>query len=94
MEDFDFDFENSIMVVDSHHGVYQPKIFVECYRHLITGVSKDTLSELTSPDNEHYWEAWEDLLNTATVTSTCGKSYRVEQIEDVWLVPLSAANMV
>lgn len=84
----DFDFENAVLAVDSHHGVYQPKFFVEDYRHLISGVSEDTLSELTSPDNEHYWEAWEDVLNTATVTAD-GNRYRVEQIEDVWLVPLS-----
>lgn len=87
MEDFDFDFENAVLAVDSHHGIYQPKFFVEHYRQFITGVDEDTLSELANPDNEHYWEAWETVVDNCTVTID-GNQYSIYQDNDVWLVPI------
>jgi hypothetical protein len=38
-------------------------------------------------DHEWYWEAWDEILNEATVTDTNGAVYTLHQDGDLWLVP-------
>ncbi len=63
--------ENSICIVDNHHGVYIPKVFAERwnapeffmnYREVKEHL--DTV-ENSTPDTEEYWDAWEDVLRYA-----------------------------
>lgn len=85
--------ENAILVADSHHGIYIPKLVAE---EIITGYLKVKnkedilweLSELGDPENENYWEAWEDLMNQVILTGLKGKEYYLYQDEDVWAIPV------
>lgn len=72
-----------ILVVDSHHGIYCPKIFSEMFKEDLT---PDVVAELANPDNEFYWEVWDETLDGFSITLE-GVDYVAEQDEDVWLVP-------
>jgi hypothetical protein len=91
--------ENAILLADSHHGIYIPKIIAE---DIISGNLKVTnkedilwgLSELGDPDNEHYWEAWEDLCNNAVLVDKTGNEYYIYQDDDVWAIPSKEAPYI
>lgn len=77
-----------ILVVDSHHGIYTPQMFVkqanEGILKQIPQVIKDTLLE--GPDHEHYWGCYEGLLD---ISFKIGRQkFFLFPLEDLWLVPL------
>lgn len=59
------------LLVDGHHGVYTPQIFAEQYLGEGTewcGFNEEDLSILLNgPDDERYWDAWDNVLNTASI---------------------------
>jgi hypothetical protein len=75
-----------ILAVGSQNGIYTPQIFFENYAQYLDTPAQQW-EELKNPNHTEYWEAWDDLLNDATLTID-GKQYRVEQNEDVWLIPV------
>lgn len=53
-----------ILVVDSHHGVYIPQIWLKQSSGQIKAqLSRDQRNDLRNPENEFYWETWEQVLN-------------------------------
>lgn len=74
-----------ICIIDNHHGVYIPMIFSELFSDYL---DEDTIRNLSSPENEFYWETWDDLVSTFTVESE-GVVYHVEfgPCGDVFTVP-------
>ena len=60
-------------------------------RDKVTEVSKetwDTLDEGDTPENEWYWEAWEDLMRDAVITDDAGQKWHISQHENgIFLVP-------
>jgi hypothetical protein len=75
-----------ILLVDSHHGVFIPQIFAEQFADLLT---QEQAKDLSSPENEFYFEAWEDVLNNVQVQDKEGKKYNIFQNEDVWAIPVN-----
>lgn len=72
-------------------GVYIPQNFAEqTRRECVTGVSDaDWQTLLSGPGNEWYWEAWQAVCDSATVTNPgTGQQYRVYQDGDCWLIPV------
>ena len=39
------------------------------------------------PDNDWYWEAWDNILNNAEHTDSQGITWRLHQDGDLWEVP-------
>lgn len=78
-----------LLWLDDHRGRYIPRDFANCFvdrdRH-VQGVSPERWAILENPDDEYYWEAWNDVLNDATVTME-GVVYRLHQDGALWLVP-------
>ena len=59
------------LLCDSHHGQYIPQIMVRrLYDAGWSGVGIENVIELEAgPDNnEWYWDAWNDILNSAVYT--------------------------
>lgn len=78
---------NAIEIVNSHFGVYIPQVFMERYGYLVNDrLTEDMKQDLTDPNNEYYWEAWE-TVEGLTVTYD-GKKYFIIDLEDVWLIPV------
>jgi hypothetical protein len=86
-----FNSDKLVLAVDSHNGIYSPKFFIEWYRGFIVNndngvMDSDIKDVLDGPDNEFYWEAWEDIMNNA-VLEINGVRYTIMQNEDVWFIP-------
>ena len=75
------------LLVDSHHGVYVPQIFAQMVQaDQIEADDKSILLE--GPENEDYWETWEDVLNYCELTDTDGQKFTLHHDSDLWAVPV------
>lgn len=85
------DLTHAILAVDSHFGVYAPQVFIERFadnlNHDIKNIA-DILADLSDPDNEHYWDAWDTVVDNCSVTID-GNKYSIYPDEDVWLIPIN-----
>jgi hypothetical protein len=72
-------------------GIYIPRDFARSFANRaanVTGVDDETWAILESgPDNELYWEAWDDVVNECRVKNDKGIVYTVHQDGDCWLIP-------
>lgn len=84
-----FNFDELILAVDSHHGIYSAQIFVQQYGDSISMLSdEDKAILLQGPENEDYIETWADLLaGSFTFVNVDGKNYQILEMEDIWLLP-------
>ena len=73
-------------IVDSAFGIYVPQMFVQRYEPDEWGVRKVDAEELQNPDNEFYWETWEEVLSTAKFTDDRGHVWRLLQDGDLFAV--------
>ena len=75
------------LLLSDARGVYIPRDFVEGFDREAWGLSDPDFDwaweTCSDPDNEHYWEAWEQILWHATYT--CGDYYwKLCQDGDLW----------
>jgi hypothetical protein len=82
-----------VLLLDGNRGIYLPKVFAE---EIIAGSYKvknmnaeirSYLAELGNPDNEFYWDAWEDLLRECILIDTKGNEFSLWQNDDLWALP-------
>jgi len=73
--------KNPELLIDSHHGIYIPKLFYDNFDFEQFGLKKSDYSDLNNPDNEYYWETWDDLLNNAETK----EGHILQQDQDLWL---------
>jgi hypothetical protein len=72
-------------------GVHIPRDFANSFadraKH-VSGVTDEDWAILEAGhEHEHYWDAWQNVLDNATVTDEHGVKFRVEQDGDCWLIP-------
>jgi hypothetical protein len=81
---------NPILWLDDHRGRYIPRDFANSFSDrasTVKGVDAETWEILEDgPDHEFYWEAWQEVENSARVIID-GHQYRVYQDGDCWLIP-------
>lgn len=85
--------KDSILYLPDAHGIYIPKAFAEQTKRMcVAHVSAEDWECLDAgPDNEWYWEAWQNVLDHAVLTDPSnGKRYTVYQDGDCWLIPEGA----
>lgn len=73
------------LLVDSHHGQYVPQVFAEIANRDLFGetISAEDWAILEAgPDHEHYWDCWDDVLNSAETED----SVSLWQDGDLWAV--------
>lgn len=72
-------------------GVYIPRDFANSFADRaksVLGVSEEDWTILEAgPENDLYWDVWNDVEQNAIVTDDDGVKYRVYQDGDCWLVP-------
>ena len=87
--------EESILLIDSHHGIYIPHLFWTRHNHELEGFTIEDMAmfneDLKSPDEENYWESWEEILNRGEVTRD-KKKYILHHEEDLWLIPKNSTK--
>ncbi len=84
--------ENAELLIDGNRGIYIPQLFAKA---ALSGEfilrNKQQLQEELSilangPEEEEYWEAWEEVLDTAILLDG-GQQYTLYQEGDLWAVP-------
>lgn len=73
-------------LLSDRHGIYIPAKFIECYTPEQWGVTADDQKELSSPDNEWYWDTWERVLNNAAYTGEDGNKWYLYHDGDLYAV--------
>ena len=78
-------FEDSlILAVDSHFGVYIPQVFIERYGEFLE-LSEEEKTTLSDPQNEYYFETWEDVSCRTFILD--GVEHSIVENEDLWILP-------
>jgi hypothetical protein len=67
------------LLIDEAAGIYIPRNFYENFDFASWNLKGDDFLELSSPDNEHYWEAWDDLLRQAEHHDYEGRVWTLHQ---------------
>ena len=71
-------------LVNDHHGCYVPQVFAQNLGQDWCGIKPDDLQILLEgPDNDTYWETWDDVLSTAYYMQGAHK-YTLHQDGDLW----------
>lgn len=74
------------LLLDSANGVYIPKIFAESHSAGWSGIyPHDLATLLKGPEDEEYWDTWNDVLNNAIFTDVEGMQYRLHHDGDLWM---------
>lgn len=77
-----------ILFCDSSSGRYIPQRFAaEIMRQYVVGVSDNDFNELADPDNEYYWDTWNNVLdNCKVIDNQTGQTYHLHHDGDLWLL--------
>ena len=74
------------LLIDGHHGIYIPQLFCQFYADRFKGIDKEDIDEIMKgSNNEWYWEAWDNILNSAYIVQD-GKKYFLYQDMDLFLI--------
>ena len=81
--------DTAIHFASDCHGICIPRYFAESVnRDKLSGVSDSDMDILlTGPDHHEYWDAWNDVEQSAILTDSNGVTYCLYQDGDLWLVP-------
>ena len=86
--------DNSILFADESRGINIPLFFItsfDQYKNDLVNVDRDDLNTIANgPDDEYYWDAWQSILDNATVIDHDGNEYTMFQDGDLWLIPVNA----
>jgi hypothetical protein len=73
------------ILIGDHQGIYIPQQFA-MYHEDMDNVSAEDMEILkTGPEHEHYWDAWDSVLQNATATHN-GNVWRLYQDGDLFAI--------
>jgi hypothetical protein len=86
---------NSILLIDSHNGIYVPHVFLNNWSKFVIDRDKMVpyLEDLQDVGGEYYWDSWEYILDNAKLKMQ-NKEYVLRQNEDVWAIPVEEEAML
>lgn len=73
------------LLINGHHGVYIPKLFANMFPEHLFFEEREILK--SGPDDELYWQIWEDVLDREFIHPILGKGYLYEDDGDLWFIP-------
>ena len=75
------------LLIDSNRGVFVAQSFAANY--LGHNIKADDLAILLEgPENDDYFETWEDVLNYCELTDQDGNKFTLHHDCDLWAVPV------
>jgi hypothetical protein len=76
---------HSQLILSDSHGVYIPQVFYNNFDFDTWNLKKDEFPALDDPQNESYWDSWNDLLNNAIKKDDANKCHwNLEQEGDLF----------
>ncbi len=91
--------ESAELYLDGTRGIYIPQNFFEITKpecinwHCDSETKAWILDQCSDPDNEFYWDAWNDAEACSMVTLILrgnGIEYNLYQDNDLWIIPVNA----
>jgi hypothetical protein len=80
------------LFLDGSRGIYIPQTFAQIIaQELKDQIRPELLEGISNPDNEHYWDSWDSILN-GTYKTKSGQKFWFEQNDDLWLIPACFAR--
>ena len=74
-------------LLDGSRGIYLPRDFAKSFDIKSWGLSAEDVSDLSDPEGDHYWEAWDDVLTKAVHTDADGQVwYLMQQDGDLFAI--------
>ncbi len=73
-----------LLLIDGAAGIYVPRNFYEHFDFPTWGLDVSDFAALSMPENEHYWDAWDEVLQKAEYTDMAGITWRLEQDGDLF----------
>lgn len=67
------------LLIDEAAGIYIPRNFYENFDMPTWGLNINYFLDLSHPDNEFYWEAWDEALAQATYLDDDGHTWTLYQ---------------
>lgn len=80
--------KNRYLLIDCCLGIYIPSKFYHNFDWSKWSINKDDYPSLADPDNEFYWDDWEDVLREAKYRNEKGTVYSLYHDDDLWAVEL------
>lgn len=77
---------NIEILLDSNRGIYIPRDFVNGFDMKYWGISEYLAQECSDPDNENYWDAWNDILDKAKYKAEDGRVFNLYQDGDLYAI--------
>jgi hypothetical protein len=81
-----------LLWLNDARGIYLPRDFAMSFadraKHVANVSDEDWAILDAGPDHEHYWEAWEAVVDGAEVTDDKGQKFTLYQEGDLWLIPV------
>jgi hypothetical protein len=78
---------NRQLLIADFIGIHIPKQFVTTFDlSKFRNLPAWAVDECQDPDNELYWEAWDEILKHAEFVHPDGRIFRLEQDGDLWAV--------
>jgi len=74
------------LLLSDSRGVYIPRDFADFGTHWDSVKAEDLEILAAGPDHEHYWDAWDDVLRSATYTDGNDNVWHLSQDGDLWAV--------
>jgi len=74
------------LLIDEQAGIYIPRNFYKYFAFDAWNLAPQDYSDLSSPDNAEYWNAWDDLLARAEYCDEEGHVWRLYQDGDLFAV--------
>lgn len=72
------------LLLNDAHGIYIPQLFAKNFFGF-EGIDEEDLTICRAgPDHEHYWDAWDNILNHAYSIDKHGFKYILHQDGDLW----------
>lgn len=73
-------------LIDGSRGIYIPNSFYKNFDFSVWGLNKNDFSELSDVENEHYWDAWDDVLDKAKYKDGDGNLWVLDQDDSLFAV--------
>ena len=73
------------LLVDGHHGIYVPQLFVQLVGHNAWGLrmmAEEVKILQEGPDHKYYWEAWDKVTENELHKDMKGAEWSLRQQDD------------
>lgn len=89
----------AVLIADSHHGIYIPKLVVSSNLNYpnwdFSEVDKEDINDvLSGPENENYWDAWNNIESNVKIFDDEGIEYFLVSNDDLWAIPCDLADQL